>query len=144
MGWLPDGQAGRDGTAQGGGPAHGGGRHEVARGARAQAGGGAPDAMLSDLEASFDAALRLEQEAYAESVAEEHVRSQPFRARLLEVRYGLPVIVRLVDGTSVQGRVVAVGADWFALSDATGPGGLGGRIRHEIRIDAVVSLQVEA
>lgn len=104
--------------------------------------GGVED-LLAGYTAAFEASLRLEQEAYAEALKEEDERAQPFRARILRVRRGLPVRVHLRDGCALEGRVTVVGLDWFRLTEGDRPGGLGAGRSSEIPLGAVVRVEVE-
>ena len=106
-------------------------------------GDGGVEDLLAGYTAAFEAALRLEQEAYAAALKEEDERAQPFRARILRVRHGLPVRVHLRDGCRVEGRVTAVGVDWFRLTEGDRPGGLGVGRSSEIPMHAVVRIEVE-
>ncbi|MCC7077902.1 MAG: hypothetical protein IT198_12320 [Acidimicrobiia bacterium] len=100
------------------------------------------DADLGELEASFSAALRMEQRAYADDLDEERERASTFHARLLALRRGPVVRLETVDAREMRGRVIAVGADWIRFVESEIPAALGrGRVR-EIRVDAVVAIEV--
>lgn len=108
------------------------------RGRRADRSG--PEQVLDGLDAEFTAALRLDHEAYAADVVEEAQLSQTLRDRLLRLRFGPPVLVRLVDGTELRGRVVAVGVDWVRVVEGRLPGGLGLAADHDVALHAVASV----
>lgn len=112
-------------------------------GSRPRPDGPGVEELLGGYSAAFEAALRLEQEAYAEAVREEDERAQPFRARLLRVRHGLPVRMHLRDGCALEGRVTAVGVDWFRFTEGSRPGGVGAGRSSEIPMQAVVRMEVE-
>jgi len=120
-----------------------GGRRDV--GARAERDLGrvveSADSVLAGIDDAFEAALRLEQEAYADALVEEAERAATFRDRLLRLRHGRPVRIHLISGAVITGRVGAVGSDWFGLRCADGPGGLGVGRTWELRFAAVAGLE---
>ena len=103
---------------------------------------------LAELEARFRFHRRLEVEAEARDLHEEHERRQSFRDFLLELPRGLVVGVVTLDGTEIWGRVDAVGVDKVRVAETSrDPNGAATRKPrrvHDIRLDAVARVIREA
>lgn len=105
--------------------------------------GGQPDdadRVLAGLGSAFGAALRFEQEAYAADLAEEAQRCSTLHDRLVRLRFGPPVAVRLRDGNEYRGRIVAVGIDWVQLVEGDRAGGLGAAVSHDLALGAIAAV----
>ena len=99
------------------------------------------DDVLAELGNAFDIAYRLEQESYAASLLEEEERSQPFRSRLLRLRFGLQLRLHTTDGV-ISGRITGVGADWVRITEGEKSEGIGRGCVHEVRIDAISRIEL--
>lgn len=99
-------------------------------------------AELAEIEARLAAAVRMEQRAYADDLIEERERATTFRDRLLALRLGRAVRLRTLDGFELRGRITAVGQDWFTFAESDSQVPPYGVTEHEMRIDAVVGLEL--
>jgi hypothetical protein len=74
------------------------------------------DALLADLQAQWDAAMRSEDDAMIRELAEAEAAGTRFGDRL-RARRDHELTVRLVDASDRRGRLVDVARDWLVLAD---------------------------
>lgn len=101
------------------------------------------DDELWELEAEFDDALRWEQENMASAVLAEGRGSSTFRDILRRVPPGDIVTLVSLDGATIRGRIMAVGADVVSIGETPDVVGTARAkvVRvHDVRLEACARL----